>query len=351
VNGTPPFISVCIPAYNRVEVLRELLESVLVQDFDRYEIVICEDASPDRPRIRRVVEELPDAWRKRVRYFENATNLGYDANVRNVIDKAAGEYCLLMGNDDLMCAGALKTVARGLESYPGVGVVLRTYASFDTVPSEINQVFRYFEGERIFESGASTIITFFRRCVVLPGLVLHRETALRYGTADFDGTLLYQLYLVGRILAEKRGLFLPDVITLYRNGGIPYFGNSAAEKGKFVPGIITPDASLHFMASMLRIAQAVEERCALPVYRPIVRDLANYSYPFIAIQAQQPWRVFVRYSWKLGRLGFGRYPLFYAYLLSLFVLGASRVEWIIRRIKKRLGHTPVLGDVYQGRAV
>lgn len=346
-----PLISVCIPAYNRAEVLRPLLESVLTQDFADFEVVVCEDASPERAAIRAVVEALPGAWRARVRYFENPSNLGYDGNLRNVIEKAAGEYCLLMGNDDLMCTGALARVAAGLAAHPGTGVVLRTYASFDGTPDRINQVFRYFEGERIFEPGASTIAAFFRRSVVLPGLVLHRADALQYATADFDGTLLYQLYLVGRILAAKRGLSLPEILTLYRNGGVPYFGNSEAERGKFVPGTITPDASLHFMASMLRIAAAVEERTGLPVYRPIVRDLSNYSYPFISIQAHQPRRVFGRYAWRLGRLGFGRYPLFHLYLLSLLTLGPARVEALIRIIKKRLGRTPLLGDVSQGRQV
>jgi abequosyltransferase len=348
---TTPLFSVCIPAYNRAEVLGELLASVLEQDFDDYEIVICEDASPERAQIRHVVDALPQEWRTRVRYIENATNLGYDGNLRNVIEQARGEYCLLMGNDDLMCPGALRKVAAGVRAYPHVGVVLRTYASFDTSPDQINQVFRYFDRERLFEPGAATIIAFFRRSVVLPGMVVRREDALKHATSEFDGTLLYQLYLVGRILAEKNGLFLPDVLTLYRNGGVPYFGNSPSERGKFVPGTITPEASLHFMASMLRIAAAVEQRTGLRVYDPIVRDLSNYSYPFIAIQAGKPWRVFLRYSWKLGRLGFGRYPLFFVYLMSLFVLRPKGTEWLIRTVKKRLGRTPVLGDVYQGRPV
>ncbi len=350
-DTTAPLISVCIPAYNRAEVLGELLASVLDQDFGDYEIVICEDASPQRAQIRGVVEGLPEAVRTRVRYTENETNLGYDGNLRNVIASARGEYCLLMGNDDLMCPGALKKVAAGVRAYPDVGVVLRTYASFDTSPDQINQVFRYFDRERLFEPGAATIIAFFRRSVVLPGMVIRRDDALKYGTSEFDGTLLYQLYLVGRILADKNGLFLPDVLTLYRNGGVPYFGNSASERGKFVPGTITPDASLHFMASMLQIAAAVEQRTGLQVYKPIVRDLSNYSYPFIAIQARQPWRVFLRYSWRLGRLGFGRHPLFFVYLLSLFVLRPRGSEWVIKMIKRRLGRTPVLGDLYQGRPV
>jgi len=347
----PPLISVCIPAYNRSSVLRELLDSVLTQDFDRFDVVICEDASPERALIREIVESLPREWRSRVRYFENDTNLGFDGNVRNVIAKAAGDYCMLMGNDDVMCPGALRTVAAGLARHADVGVVLRTYASFDTTPSEINQVFRYFDRERVFEPGAESIVTFFRRSVVLPGLTLHRESCLRHATAEFDGSLLYQLYLVGRILGERRGLFLPEVITLYRNGGTPYFGNSAAERGNFVPGRIVPEASLHFMASMLRVARAVDERCDLRVYRPIVKDLANYSYPFIAVQAGQPFRVFARYCWNVGRLGFGRYPLYHVYLWALLAFGPRRVESLIRVIKKRLGRTPVIGDVHQGRAV
>jgi glycosyltransferase involved in cell wall biosynthesis len=346
-----PLLSVCIPAYNRAEVLDDLLQSVLAQSFDGYEIVICEDASPQRGAIRAVVERLPAAARARIRYFENETNLGYDANLRNVIARAAGEYCLLMGNDDLLCPGALETVTNGLARHPGSGVVLRTYASFDDDPTVINQVFRYFDQERVFQPGRASIVTFFRRSVVLPGLCLRRAAAVSYATDEFDGTLLYQLYLVGRIMAVEPGLFLPEVITLYRNGGIPDFGNSAAERGKFVPGVIVPEASLHFMESMLRIARTLQERCGVAVYQPIVRDLANYSYPFIAIQAWRPWRVFVRYCWRLARLGFGRYPLFYVYILSLVTLGSRRVEAAIRYVKKKLGRTPVLGSVHRGHAV
>ena len=47
--------SVCIPAYNRANVLPELLESILIQNFRNYELVICEDNSPEREAIRRIV--------------------------------------------------------------------------------------------------------------------------------------------------------------------------------------------------------------------------------------------------------------------------------------------------------
>jgi glycosyltransferase involved in cell wall biosynthesis len=43
-------LSVCIPAYNRPAELRQLLESIAAQDYPHYEVVICEDASPERRR-------------------------------------------------------------------------------------------------------------------------------------------------------------------------------------------------------------------------------------------------------------------------------------------------------------
>jgi len=43
-----PLISVCIPAYNRAGVLLALLDSILKQDFDDFDIVIAEYCSPER---------------------------------------------------------------------------------------------------------------------------------------------------------------------------------------------------------------------------------------------------------------------------------------------------------------
>jgi glycosyltransferase involved in cell wall biosynthesis len=43
-----PLISVCIPAYNRAGVLPAVLDSLLSQDFDDFDIVIAEDSSPER---------------------------------------------------------------------------------------------------------------------------------------------------------------------------------------------------------------------------------------------------------------------------------------------------------------
>ena len=343
-------ISVCIPAYNRPELLAPLIESVLSQNYANFEIVVCEDKSPKRQEI----SEIAAAYGKQhpgvIFYHENEVNLGYDGNIRNLIEKASGDYCFFMGNDDLMSPEALAAVASAVARYDDVGVVLRTYASFDESPDTINQVFRYFQNETFFPAGPETIATFYRRSVVISGMVIHRKEALKYSTHQFDGTLLYQLYLVANVLVRMNGVFVPQILALYRNGGTPDFGNSEKEKGRFTPKLQTPESSLHFMQGMLEIAHCTELARNVQIYKPILTDIGNYCYPILSIQSKQSTVVFVKYAYGLATMGLWKNPLFYLYFVSLLVLGSGRVDRIIRYIKRRIGHTPVIGNIYRGGA-
>ena len=343
-------ISVCVPAYNRPEVLPALLDSILGQDYDRYEIVVSEDASPARAEIRAIAQSYAERHPGIVRYHENEKNLGYDGNLRKLFDLARGDYCLFVGNDDLLASGALSTVGSALERHVNIGVLLRSYATFEGAPENVVQIFRYFDRELFFPAGPETIITMFRRSVVISGLVIHRKAAQRYATDRFDGSLLYQLYLVGNILADMNGVSLPDILALYRLGGVPDFGNSESEKGRFVPKQQTPESSLAFMRGMLDIARDIEQKRTVPVFKGIFRDIGNYSYPILAIQARQPLGVFLKYCFGLARMGFWKSGMFYVYVLALLTLGARGSDWIIGFIKKRLGRTPMLGRVYQGKS-
>jgi glycosyltransferase involved in cell wall biosynthesis len=345
-----PRISVCIPAYNRASVLPQLLDSICAQDYGDFEIVICEDCSPQRSEIARIAADYASRYPGSIRYVENERNLGYDGNLRRLVACAAGAYCVFMGNDDLLCPGALSAIAAAIARHPDIGVVLRSYAAFDGDPSHIVQEFRYFDRELFFPPGADSIGTVFRRSVVISGMVVHRAAAAAVATDRFDGILLYQLYLVARILVHHGCVYLPQILALYRNGGIPDFGNAEAERGKFVPREHTPESSLHFMRGMLEIARYVEAADGVAICERIVRDLGNYSYPILAIQHDKPLGVFWRYYRTLGGLGFDRALLFHAYFLALVVLGPRAIERIVKFIKTKLGYTPAIGDIYRGRS-
>lgn len=344
-----PLLTVCIPAYNRAGLLKPLLDSILSQNFENFDILICEDGSPERAAISSVVQGFQLLHPERIQYEENTVNLGYDGNIRRLVESAKGRYCVFMGNDDLMCAGALEAIAAAIQRQPDCGVLVRSYATFDVNPEQFNQVYRYFPDEHVLPAGAQAIFTAYRRSVVIPGMVINRDAALAIATDRFDGTLLYQLYLVGMILAKHSVIFVPQIIALRRDGTPPDFGNSASEQGKFVPHDQTPASSIHFMQGMLAIAKYVEEATQLNVFEAIRSDIGNYSYPILSIQGKRPFGVFAKYGISLAKLGLWRYPLFHLYFISLLVLGPDRSDSIIKMIKKRLGHTPRFGAASMGK--
>jgi glycosyltransferase involved in cell wall biosynthesis len=340
MSGSRKLISVCIPAYNRAHHLAALLDSILAQDFRDYEIVITEDKSPERTQIAGIVRGYQSRYPDVIRYFENESNLGYDANIRNLVEKAAGEFCFFMGNDDIMCTGALATVADVMRRHPNVGVVLKSYAWFDEVPEKINQEVRWFNEEKEFAPGKSAIAFAFRRSGVISGYVVHRDAALQAATSSFDGTLYYQMHLTANALVEKSAVCTPRVLVLCRNSEPPDFGNSSREKGKCVPGRYTPEARLNMVGGALSIIRHLKETRGVDVVEDVIHDYANYFYPYIKDQLELPLGDYYRLYRGYGHMGFARYPLFHVYFLLGYVLGEKNFDALTAMVRKHLGRSP-----------
>src|ERR1039457_5784299 len=139
MEKTRKLFSICIPAYNRARHLAALLDSVFAQTFRNFEIIICEDASPERQQIASIVPRYQSLFPDMLYYFENENNLGYDSNTRKLVARATGESCFFMGNDDIMCAHALENVASLLHRHSNVGLGFKSYAWFDETPDRIHQ--------------------------------------------------------------------------------------------------------------------------------------------------------------------------------------------------------------------
>lgn len=335
--------SVCIPAYNRAHHLAALLDSIYAQDFSDYEIVLCEDNSPERARIAEIVCGYQKRSAAELRYFENELNLGYDANIRNLVAKAAGQFCFFMGNDDIMCEGALRKAGDVIGRHPNVGLVLKSYAWFDEVPSKVNQEVRWFNEEKEFAVGIPAIRFAFRRSAVISGYIVHRDSAHQTATSKFDGTLFYQKHLTASVLVSRTAVCTPEVLVLCRNSEPPDFGNSAKEKGIYVPGGYTPQARLSMIDGAISIARDLKETSGIDVVDDVIHDYANYFYPYIKDQLNLP----IGEYWKLylgfGRMGFFRRGMFHLYFLTAYVLGEKRFDLLTKIVRRILGRSPHFG--------
>jgi abequosyltransferase len=348
--STAPLITVAIPAYNRPEELAMLLESIAAQAFDSFDCLVVEDHSPRGKEIEAVAAAAQAKHPTlRLRYVSNEKNLGYDGNLRRILELSEGDFTLFMGDDDLLLPGALETLGAVLRKHDNLGVILRAYEQVDLKSGERIEIFRYFPTDRFFPHGADTIRTFFRRSVPIAGFTVHTESARALSTAEFDGTLLYQLYLSAMLLAKRDGYFVAQILTAMRKDQQQrhFFGSAESEKGLFAPGALTSEHSVNFMQGMVKIARAVDVRTKLDVLDGILRDLGNYSYAFLRLHAAKT-SAFASYVRELTKLGFGRSPLFWAYSAALLVVPVPWLDRGIRELKKRLAATPRLGKVYAG---
>jgi len=337
--------SICIPAYNRTRFLRPLLDSVLSQDFTDYEIVICEDASPERDQIAAVVRCYQDNHDDVISYHENQVNLGYDGNIRNLVEKARGQYCFFMGNDDLMSQGALAEVSRLIRTHKNVGMVLKSYAWFDGNPDNIAHTVRYFGEECEFAAGEQAIHVCFRRSGVIAGYIINRDAAHAAATTKFDGSLFYQMHLTASVLVTMNAVFTPKVLVLCRSGVPPDFGNSAIELGRYIPGSFTPQARLNMVAGALSIVRDLKETRGVDVVEKVVSDYANYFYPCIKDQLGLPLREYWQLYRNFSRMGFNKYPMFHLYSLIAFMLGEKRFDWLMTSAQKLLGRSLRFGQI------
>jgi len=343
MTASRPLFSICIPAYNRARHLPALLNSIYAQDFLDFEVVICEDVSRERDQIATIVHDYASRYPGTLRYCENEVNLGYDGNIRRLVQQASGRYCFFMGNDDIVCSASLREVAAILDRHSNVGVVLKSYAWFDEFPDKINQEVRYFCEEREFAAGREAIRICFRRSGVISGYIVHRDSALSAATDKFDGTLYYQVHLTANVLVDRCAVCTPKVLVLCRAGEAPEFGSGNSEKGKYVPGCYTPEARLSMVSGALSIVKNLRDTRGIDVVEEVTRDYAHYFYPYIKDQLDLSFEEFMQLYRGFSRMGFGRYPMFHLYCAVGYLIGEEKFDAITRFVRGTLGRSPQIG--------
>lgn len=341
-----PLLSICIPAYNRARFLAPLLESITAQGGDDVEIVIAEDASPERAEIAAIAQAAAQAGGSMpIRYVENPVNLGYDGNIRQLVALARGCWCFFMGNDDLLAPGALATTRVHLAAHPGIGLLLRGYSWFRGAPEQIAGTARYVTEPTRFAAGADAVAMCFRRSGVISGYIVDRDAAFAAATDRFDGTLYYQMHLTASVLATRAALAVPEVLVLCRDGTPPEFGVAAAEQGHFTPGGYTPAARVRMVRGAFEILAAhasPDDPATRDTWQRVVRDYARHFYPFVMDQLELPWRQYLALCREYARTPVGRHPAFYVNCIVAYALGRRRTDSVIERLRGWLGRTPRL---------
>ena len=97
LEQSTPLVTIYIPTFNRVELLKRAVESVRQQTYKNLEIIIVDDCSNDDTHA--YLEEIKKQD-SRIRYFIKEKNSGACVSRNIAIEKAKGEYITGLDDDD-----------------------------------------------------------------------------------------------------------------------------------------------------------------------------------------------------------------------------------------------------------
>ena len=90
-------VSICVPTYNRSNLIGELLDSILKQTYTNFEIIITDNS--DNLKTKNLIEvKYKD---ERIKYFKNEKNLGMDGNTLKNLNLVSGDFFSFTPDDDV----------------------------------------------------------------------------------------------------------------------------------------------------------------------------------------------------------------------------------------------------------
>ncbi len=103
-----PVLSICIPTYNRADVLKHCLDAIVNHEISKtgnLEIVVCDNASTDDTQTLMQTYQNEYAF---VKYFRNEENIGVIYNTIKVLDCATGQYRKLLNDYSVFTRNGLQ---------------------------------------------------------------------------------------------------------------------------------------------------------------------------------------------------------------------------------------------------
>ena len=92
-----PLVSFVVPCYQLGHLLAQCVNSVLMQDYSNFEVLIMDNCSPDETP--QVAQSFKDP---RVRHIRNESNLGHVPNFNKGFTLASGKYVWVLSADDVL---------------------------------------------------------------------------------------------------------------------------------------------------------------------------------------------------------------------------------------------------------
>lgn len=171
-------ISVCIPNYNRAQDLDDVLNDCMIQTSKPYEVIVQDD-SFDKKEIKKIDRVL--AHYKGVKFYRNKKNIGLASNVNRVVQRAQGDYVVIVNNDDRLSKFYIEEIQNMITKYPKHDVYT-TNACAITDDGSVFGDYRLFETDNLIKPkiGIKSLWNnFFLNLISVSGATIYKRSYLQ----------------------------------------------------------------------------------------------------------------------------------------------------------------------------
>lgn len=102
-----------MPVFNASQFLKQAIDSIVVQSFFDWELIVINDGSTDNSED--IIASYTDS---RIKYHKNESNIGLIASLNKGISFCTGEYIARMDGDDISMPNRLKKQLDFMDKHP-----------------------------------------------------------------------------------------------------------------------------------------------------------------------------------------------------------------------------------------
>jgi len=209
MSDTLPLVSIVMPVYNTEKYIEEAIQSVLMQTYKHWELIVIDDGSTDNTRS--IIDTFKDE-RMQVISQENA---GVSVARNRGLDIANGKYITFVDADDVLPDESLEVRVFFLEQHPLIDIVDGKILVKD---SEMNETLRryvpYYNGKLLQKLLALDSRVFFNVCYMFRAEKLNNLCFKPNMTHAEDLLFYMQLASKGDVVYG----FVSEVVYKYRSG-------------------------------------------------------------------------------------------------------------------------------------
>lgn len=275
-----PLVSVCMPVFRCERYIGGAIQSVLDQTFIDFEVLVFDDASPDRTY--QIASSIKDP---RLRTYRNDRNIGPEANWNQAMAAARGRLIKILPGDDTLHPTCLEHQVMILEESDNRDVVL-VYCARDIIDRTGRKVMTArFPGNGIV-NGQKLVrrtVRYGTNIIGEPGAVLFRADAASHA-GEFDASLGFvtDLDYWVRLLRFGNAYVIPDALCTFRlsgeNWSVELGNNRCSQYLQFLDKLAGHDGRVSNLDLLIgRIMARTNEHLRRLVYRHLLGLRSNHG--------------------------------------------------------------------------